>query len=258
MQPNVISALKEHHVSFMGRPDSNQINGWNTPIAFEPFVQMRGGRYDIGRVGAFSYFGGRDSQVRFVSSVGRFCSIAQGLIAGPTEHTMAMVSSHSFLTGSFNKTWPELFSDFGISSDQIEFAKTFANETAMRANKRIQIGNDVWIGEGAFIGRGVTIGDGAVIAARATVVRDVPPYAIVGGTPARIIRMRFPDGVIERLLNSKWWLYGPSILAGINWSDLEASLDAIEERIAGGVDQWHPDLLQVRPDGKTEIIKQDC
>lgn len=67
------------------------------------------------------------------------------------------------------------------------------------------IGNDVWIGYGATIMAGVTIGDGAIIATNATVTRDVPPYAIVGGNPARIIRIRFSTSVVDQLCQLKWW-----------------------------------------------------
>ncbi|MBS7669878.1 CatB-related O-acetyltransferase [Croceicoccus sp. 1NDH52] len=74
-------------------------------------------------------------------------------------------------------------------------------------NGPIVIGNDVWIGEGAFISLGVKIGDGAVIAARAVVTRDVPPFAIVGGTPAKVLRYRFPPETIALLLKSEWWRY---------------------------------------------------
>ena len=69
----------------------------------------------------------------------------------------------------------------------------------------IVIGNDVWIGYEAVIMAGVTIGDGAIIGARAVVTKDVPPYTIVGGVPAREIRRRFSDDVIARLLELKWW-----------------------------------------------------
>ena len=69
----------------------------------------------------------------------------------------------------------------------------------------IFIGNDVWIGYEAVVLAGVTIGDGAVIGARAVVTKDVPPYAVVGGVPARLIRRRFPDDTISALLALKWW-----------------------------------------------------
>ena len=69
----------------------------------------------------------------------------------------------------------------------------------------IVVGNDVWIGYEAVILAGVTIGDGAVVGARAVVTRDVPPYTIVGGVPAKPIRRRFDGGVIERLSALRWW-----------------------------------------------------
>lgn len=69
----------------------------------------------------------------------------------------------------------------------------------------IVVGNDVWIGYEAVILAGVTIGDGAIIGARAVVTRDVPPYTIVGGVPAKPIRRRFPDETVTRLLDIRWW-----------------------------------------------------
>ena len=69
----------------------------------------------------------------------------------------------------------------------------------------ITIGNDVWIGYEAVILSGVTIGDGAIIGTRAVVTKDVPPYAIVGGSPARVLKKRFSDDIIEKLLKIKWW-----------------------------------------------------
>jgi acetyltransferase-like isoleucine patch superfamily enzyme len=254
MHSDIVTALRKHQISFMGKIEANDITGWNTPMELEPYVQMRGGRYDVRRVGGFSYFGGRDSQIRFVSSIGRFCSIAQNLIAGPTEHSMAMISSHSALTGSFNKTWPQMFSAFGIRDEQIEAAKKFAHSSARRSNSRIAIGNDVWIGEGVFIGRGIAIGDGAVVAARSTVVKDVPPYTIVGGTPARTIRMRFDEKLVERFVAVKWWDYGMSALAGIDWTDPIGGLSFIEDRIVKGLTRWLPDTLLIKPDGTTAVI----
>ena len=73
-------------------------------------------------------------------------------------------------------------------------------------NKRVEIGNDVWIGEGVFIVDGIKIGDGVIVGAHSVVTHDVPPYAIVAGTPARILRYRFDPDEIKILLETQWWL----------------------------------------------------
>jgi len=97
-----------------------------------------------------------------------------------------------------------------------------------------EIGNDVWIGQGVFIKSGVKIGDGAVIGARSVVVKDVEPFTIVAGTPAKAIRKRFPEPVIERLLATRWWRYSLYDMAGIPFEDVPAALDMIEERASRG------------------------
>lgn len=73
--------------------------------------------------------------------------------------------------------------------------------------RRVIIGNDVWIGDGVFIKSGVVIGDGAVIGANAVITKDVPPYAIVAGVPARIIKYRFENEIIQNLKKIQWWNY---------------------------------------------------
>ena len=84
---------------------------------------------------------------------------------------------------------------------------TFRNAglPAPKINTDVVVGNDVWIGFGVTILGGVTIGDGAVLGARALITKDIPPYAIVGGTPAKIIRYRFESDEIEKLLETEWW-----------------------------------------------------
>lgn len=82
----------------------------------------------------------------------------------------------------------------------------------LKVQKKVIIGNDVWIGSHALILGGVKIGDGAVIGAGAVVTKDVPPYAVVGGVPARIIKYRFSQEIIDKLLEIKWWNLPENIL----------------------------------------------
>lgn len=141
-------------------------------------------------IGEFSY--GRP-KVRFPESgckltIGRFCSIADKveiLLGG--NHRIDWTSTYPF--AAFPDLWPSAggHADFHASRGDVE------------------IGHDVWLGSGAIILSGVTIGHGAVVAARAVVTRDVPPYAIVGGNPARIIRSRFDEAAVADLVETAWW-----------------------------------------------------
>lgn len=122
--------------------------------------------------------------------IGKFCSIACGakFLFNSANHTLKSLSNYTF---------PLFFEEWGLNKK---------NVTSAWDNKGdIIIDNDVWIGYEAVIMAGVHIGDGAVIAARAVVTKDVPPYTIVGGTPARKIRMRFEAETIAKLQQIQWW-----------------------------------------------------
>ncbi|GBU18710.1 MULTISPECIES: CatB-related O-acetyltransferase [Methylobacterium] len=141
-------------------------------------------------IGAYSY--GRP-KVRFPDSgrrltIGRYCSIADKveiLLGG--DHRLDWVSTYPF--AAMRGLWPE--------------AEAPADYHASRGD--VAIGHDVWLGSGCMILSGVTVGHGAVVAARAVVTRDVPPYAVVAGNPARIVRHRFEPAQVERLLACAWW-----------------------------------------------------
>ena len=96
------------------------------------------------------------------------------------------------------------------------------------------IGDDVWIAHDVFIKRGVTIGTGAVIGARSIVTKDVPPYAIVAGSPAIIKKYRFDEKTIKRLLASKWWDYAFTDFRGLNTLNPNEFLDGFEKRVDQG------------------------
>lgn len=122
--------------------------------------------------------------------IGKFCSIACGarFLFNSANHSMTSLATYPF---------PIFFEEWGLDVSHITDAWDNKGD--------IVIGNDVWIGYGAVIFAGVTIGDGAIIGTRAVVTKDVPPYTIVGGVPAKPIRKRFSDDDIAALLKMKWW-----------------------------------------------------
>ena len=137
--------------------------------------------------------------------IGKFCSIACGakFIFTSANHKLGSLSTYPF---------PLFFEEWDLDR---------ANVTDSWDHKGdIVIGNDVWIGYEAVVMQGVTIGDGAIIGARAVVTKDIPPYTIVGGVPAKPIRKRFSDDIIARLLEIKWW----------DWSDekIKENISAIQ------------------------------
>ena len=95
--------------------------------------------------------------------------------------------------------------------------------------KETVIGNDVWIGDNVFIKSGIKVGDGAIIGAGAVVVKDVEPYAIVGGNPAKIIRHRFNNKITKQLLELKWWRYDIKELGGVKFDDIEKAICDIKK-----------------------------
>lgn len=129
--------------------------------------------------------------------IGKFCSIACGarFLMGSANHTMRSLSNYTF---------PIFYEAWGHDMSPAE---------AWDNKGDIVIGNDVWIGYEAVILAGVTIGDGAVIGARAVVTKDVPPYTVAGGVPARPIRKRVSDETAAALLQLQWWDWPPEQIA---------------------------------------------
>jgi acetyltransferase-like isoleucine patch superfamily enzyme len=137
-------------------------------------------------IGDYSYVG-RDSRIIY-ADVGKFCSIANGTIIGMGTHTLDNISTSPIFTEKKNGT-----------------KHSWVKTSAVNPYKRVIIGNDVWIGLRVMVMGGVKIGDGAVIGAGSIVTKDIPPYAIVAGVPAKIIRFRFPQEQIDSLLQNPWW-----------------------------------------------------
>ncbi|HWS43927.1 MAG TPA: DapH/DapD/GlmU-related protein [Pseudoflavonifractor sp.] len=140
------------------------------------------------QMGDFSYCAGYN-QI-YYAQIGKFCSIASFARINPGNHpTYTRVAQHHFSYRS---------AQFGFGEDDADFF-------AWRRAGTVSIGNDVWIGHGAIILPGVSIGNGAVVGAGTVVTKDVEPYAVVAGAPARKMKMRFSDALIEKIEQSKWW-----------------------------------------------------
>ena len=215
----------------------------NTTIE-APF-EFRSGRYDVEHFGAFSYIGGDNTFVRHVKSIGRYCSIAANFYTGAVEHDPYSLSAHPLFNGGWTK-WDELDEFYSDNAKYIEKTKRNWIKHEKENFGKIVIGNNVWIGEGVFIRRGVTIGDGAIIASRSSVVKDVEPYTIVGGTPAKHIKYRYSEGVIEDLKHARWWEYEHALLRGIEFANIEKSASKLRKRIESGkYKKYEPKLVHI-------------
>jgi acetyltransferase-like isoleucine patch superfamily enzyme len=171
------------------------------------------------------YFGMNDSGFVARATVGAYCAIGARNAINPFNHPTNWLSTHEFQYHPRSFDWIPEYNDL----------KRLERTPDMFAP--VTIGNDVWTGHNVNILPGVTIGDGVAIGAGSIVTRDMPPFAIVAGVPAKVIRYRFPEKVIERQLRLKWWELELSELSGLPFRDVGKCLDMIEEiraRKAGG------------------------
>lgn len=188
-------------------------------------------------MGAFSYVTGG---FLYHTHMGRYCSLSNGLHIGQGNHPIEWMSTHPFQyqTGLFD------VGDLFEYKDQYEADKNdyVKLDKSLRPNSTV-IGNDVWISHGVYVKSGVSIGDGSVIGARSVITRDIPPYAVVVGSPGKILKYRFPNETIQRLLKLKWWRFAPWQLRGLDFSDPEKAMDGLEEKISKGMDEYSPKLI---------------
>ncbi len=195
------------------------------------------------KVGAFTYFNGHSTSSMYATEVGRYGQIGESCVIGPPEHPMDWFSTHMFTF-----TQREHLPRFYELPEAARLAPDGPTPTPFTLPQKTVIGHDAYVGAGAFVKRGVTIGIGAVVAARSVVTKDVPPYAIVAGTPAKLMRMRLPENQIERLLALEWWRYDLAPHKGkLDFAEVGATLEYLEEqRAMGKLRVLKPDTYCVR------------
>lgn len=238
--------LKENIVfSQSGKPiltvtENPQIGTWgmNKQTIVEAPVHLGRSQIETGFIGAFTYINSRSVHAVTTNccietqSIGRFCMFGHAVNIGFGGHPTDFLTPHVAFRCEFKKFY---YTDGWMKTPPQEELNAFREKYKEASYKPLPIiGNDVWVAYGATVLNGVTIGDGAVIAAGAVVTKDVPPYAIVGGNPAKVIRYRFNARTIEKLMELKWWEYGPDICFGLDITDPEAILSELEARIKSG------------------------
>lgn len=187
-------------------PRLRKVRGEKWALGLEPNVELT----NVEILGT-SYFGFgssmRGGMIRSYVEVGRFSRIGRDVSLGLGNH-------------DYNLTSVAPYFGFPPSGK----GRAFASQNPKR---RVIVGNDVWIGDGVKINTGVKIGDGAIVGAQSMVTKDVPPYSIVGGIPARHIKWRFEPELIEQLVDVQWWKYEPIVLKTILSADPAESLERI-------------------------------
>lgn len=161
-------------------------------------------------IGMFSYSW---STLPLDTIVGNYCSIAWNVSTLGPEHVTSAFTTSKIIS---DKSFPIYKKSRITSSHNLD-------------TPPIHIGHDVWIGKDVLIRRGVRIGDGAIIGARSIITKDVPPYAVMAGAPARLLRMRFEENIVEKLINSQWFLYDINNMAFDANIPIEQFLDLFYE-----------------------------
>ena len=243
--PELLQLFRErrifHQVSHGERWNEGARLGLERDCRIEPYTSINLGYYLPAVMGAFSY---SHSQLRPWLRMGRYISMGEGVRFMGDRHPTEWVSTSPLFYG------PEPLQGMMAYNRDRDPPGGVGPRAYPQPAERVEIGNDVWVGDEALIGRGIAIGDGAVVAARSVVLHDVPPYAIVVGHPARVLRLRFGEAFVERLLRAQWWNYDPAIIEALPIEAPERFLDALEAKLADDP----PAPFEPRPVTYEEIV----
>ena len=209
-----------------GKHRISKDNVFEPPCKVESSADFKSPLY----IGAWSATNGESQEgIVFNAKIGRYCSIAKHAKIGLLQHPTNWLGS---TTRMYNREELNYNEFTGKDVEAIPFV----------SQKLTEIGNDVWIGNGAALMTGVKVGDGAIVAAGAVVTHDVPPYAIVGGVPARVIKYRFDEATIKELLELQWWRYDIADFGAVDWTDVHAAIAQVKRML-----KEHPEIAPYEP-----------
>ncbi|MBP2316830.1 CatB-related O-acetyltransferase [Azospirillum soli] len=221
-------------------------------LVFERPAQSFGFLSGNNCIGAFSIV--NDRCILNTVEIGRYCNLAMNCVLGIADHPVDWFSSHGFVYGGHDfrpflryPEWTSLVSD----------VRVFHGREEGHGAGPVRLGNDVWLGQNVIVRAGVTIGDGAIIGAGSVVTKDVAPYMVMGGVPARPIRQRFATAIVERFMALRWWTLDLSALRNqVDYANVPAVLDRLEAMVADGtVQPLRPKTysLDQTPDGRYKL-----
>lgn len=226
-------------------------------LQFEAPAYPFGHRLKNCTVGAFAFFNAAGQTSAYRVHFGRYTQIGESSVIGPPEHPQDWFSSHPF-TFTRPHLMPSIYrtAEFARLAPGADAGASWADDQP----NQTWIGHEAYVGVGCFVRRGVHIGHGAVLGARSVATRDIPPYAVAVGSPARVVRLRFAESLVERLLALAWWNYDLAPFKHqVDYARVEATLAFFEERKAlGQLQPLRPATFEITPGhGRYALSRMD-